>query len=98
MVIALSLLDEMENNSPNLTDTSNSESSEVSQMMKISDRQDEFCCKILEDDFGWTSAGFIHILYRFIQPRLRVTPMTVKLEALLDCCLRAMLMILTCPK
>ena len=62
MVIALSLLDEMENNSPNLTDTSNSESSEVSQMMKISDRQDEFCCKILEDDFGWTSAGFMSCL------------------------------------
>ena len=62
MVIALSLLDEMENNSPNLTDTSNSESSDVSQMMKISDRQDEFCCKILEDDFGWTFAGFMSCL------------------------------------
>ena len=42
MVIALSLLAEMENNSPNLTDTSNSESSEVSQMKMES----EFCWKI----------------------------------------------------
>ena len=63
MVIALSLLAKMENNSPNLTDTSNSESSEVSQMMKICDCQDEFCCNTPVDlNFGWTSAGFMSCL------------------------------------
>ena len=41
------------------------------------------------DDFGWTSAVRYATLCLF---RLRATLMIVKLGALLDCCLRAMLM------